>query len=247
MKKDTQNIITLTETDSTNNYANQLISAGKAEDGTVVMSYFQRRGKGQPGNSWESAPEMNLLASIIIFPAFLPAGNQFYLSKITSLALFEWLGQHVNNVSVKWPNDIYVGNKKIAGILVETAIQGAKLHSAVSGFGLNLNQLNFSESLPNPVSLKQLTGMNYNLKTSALQLREIFMRWYQKLERIKLSEIDTAYHSSLFRINEWSWFQKDGKILEARILGTGEFGHLILETRSGSYSEFAFKEIGFVI
>jgi BirA family transcriptional regulator, biotin operon repressor / biotin---[acetyl-CoA-carboxylase] ligase len=247
MQEENINLIILSETDSTNNYANRLINKGKAVNGSTVLSHYQKNGRGQRGNTWESTPGNNLLASIVLFPAFLPPGKQFYLSKIASLALFDLLWEHNQEVTVKWPNDIYVGNKKIAGILIETSILGNQFHSAVVGIGLNLNQEKFSAELPNPVSLKLLTGKNFDLRETVLQLRENFMKWYQKLEAGQMAEIDETYHKNLFRINEWAVFQKNNQHFEARILGTGEYGQLILEDRSGNQTFYMFKEIEFVI
>jgi BirA family transcriptional regulator, biotin operon repressor / biotin---[acetyl-CoA-carboxylase] ligase len=247
MKKENCHILVLNETASTNNYANQLVSEGKAVEGTVVLSHYQIQGRGQRGNSWESAPGKNLLASFVLFPSFLPPSKQFYLSKITSLALIEFLKPIVNNITVKWPNDIYVGKEKIAGILIETSIQGNQFHSAVAGVGLNLNQEDFSPKLPNPVSLKMLTGKNYDTEVSACRIKAVFMNWYQKLQAGLTDEIDELYHKNLFRINEWAVFKKDDKRFEARVLGTGEYGQLILEDRLGNQSSYMFKEIEFVI
>lgn len=247
MQAENKNRFVLGETDSTNNYANRLISAGKAAEGAVVLSYFQVQGRGQRGNSWESAPGENMLASIILFPKFLPAGSQFYLSKITSLALVEWLQNKVAGISIKWPNDIYVGNRKIAGILIETSVQGNYFHSAVIGIGLNLNQLDFPKALPNPVSLRKLTGMKFDPEKVATEIRDILMKWYQKLQAGFADEIDFRYLENLFRRNEWARFRKGEKELEARILGTGKYGQLILEDRYGIQSAYMFKEIEFVI
>lgn len=240
-------LIILNDTDSTNNYANRLIAEGRAVNGSVVLSQYQTSGRGQRGNSWESESGKNLLASIVLFPAFLPPVNQFYISKVTSLALIELLANHTREVSIKWPNDIFVGNRKIAGILIETSILGNQFHSAVVGIGLNLNQEKFSGEIPNPVSLKLVTGKDFNIKESALQLAEILMKWYQKLEAGGVAEIDEVYHKNLFRMNEWAFFQKDNNRFEGRILGTGEYGQLILENRSGKQSSYMFKEIEFVI
>jgi BirA family transcriptional regulator, biotin operon repressor / biotin---[acetyl-CoA-carboxylase] ligase len=247
MQAENKNSIVLSETDSTNNYANRMIAAEKAVEGAVVLSHFQQQGRGQRGNRWESAPEKNMLASIILFPRFLPAGKQFYLSKIASLALFNWLKPRISGVSIKWPNDIYVGNEKIAGILIETSIQGNYFHSVVVGIGLNLNQLDFSEELPNPVSLKKLTGEEFNPEKTATEVRDIFMRWYQKLKDGLTEEIDAFYLGNLFRKNEWAQFRKNETLFEARVLGIGEYGQLLLEDRAGNQSSYMFKEIEFVI
>jgi BirA family biotin operon repressor/biotin-[acetyl-CoA-carboxylase] ligase len=247
MRSTKNNTVVLSETDSTNNYANRLISTGKAVEGTVVLSSFQVSGRGQRGNRWESEAGKNLLASIIVFPKFLPVQRQFYLSKIISIAMVNWLSQHVDGVSVKWPNDIFVGKRKIAGILIETSVQGSSFHSAVIGVGLNLNQEKFSPELPNPVSLKQLTGKTYEPVTVAREIQQQFMEWYAKLQTGFYSGVDAAYHAHLFRMNEWSQFQKKGSVWEGRILGTGEFGNLIIESRSGEKSEFSFKEVEFIL
>lgn len=247
MQAENKNLIVLKETESTNYYANRLISDGEVANGSVVLSYYQKSGRGQRGNTWESAPGENMLASIILFPKFLPPGRQFYLSKITSLALVELLGEHTREVTIKWPNDIYVANKKIAGILIETAILGNQFHSAVAGVGLNLNQEIFSRDLPNPVSLKLLTGNDFSIEETVIQFRNILMKWYRKLEAGNIAEIDATYHENLFRRNELAVFQKNELRFEARIIGTGEYGQLILEERSGNQSSYMFKEIEFVI
>ena len=247
MQRDRLNIITLAEVDSTNNHANRLITEGKAKNGSVVMSGYQKNGRGQRGNGWESAPGKNLLASIIVFPDFLPVVKQFYLSKIASLSLFDWLSAQIRDIYVKWPNDIFVRNQKISGILIDTSIMGSRIDSAVVGIGLNLNQEKFSPEWPHAVSLAMLTKQNYNIRETAVQLHAVFMDWYEKLEAGFVDEIDRAYHRNLFRKDEWALFRKDGHEFEARILGTGDYGQLILEDRSGKKSEYMFKEVEFVL
>lgn len=242
-----KNTIVLNETDSTNNYAMGLVANGNVANGTVVLSPYQTSGRGQQGNHWESARGENLLASLIVFPAFLPPARQFSLSKIVSLALAEWLRQETSEVSVKWPNDLYVADKKIAGILIETAIQGGVLHSAVIGIGLNLNQETFSPLLPNPVGLKQITGRDYDVADVCQQIRQLFLSWYRKLESGGPDETDAAYLRSLYRFNQWARYSKDDASFEARIVDVGKYGQLILEERSGRRSEYFFKEVSFVL
>ncbi|MDD2381811.1 MAG: biotin--[acetyl-CoA-carboxylase] ligase [Mariniphaga sp.] len=247
MLKNNPHVILLAETDSTNNYAMRLIDQGKVVDQTVVLSSYQQSGKGQQGNSWESSPGLNLLSTIIVYPDFLSPGMQFYLSKIVSLALVDWLRRETTEVAVKWPNDLFVGQKKIAGILIETSIQGNQLLWAVIGIGLNLNQEVFSPEIPNPVGLKYLTRKDYDVYATGLQVRDHFSHWYEKLKCGYFEEIDRSYIQTLFRYNEWATYAKAGHIFEARILGVGEFGKLMLEDRSGIITENYFKEIEFVI
>jgi BirA family transcriptional regulator, biotin operon repressor / biotin---[acetyl-CoA-carboxylase] ligase len=247
MRKGSKYFIVLNDLDSTNNYANHLISEGQAVNGTAVLAHYQHKGRGQQGNFWESDPGLNMLVSFIFLPVFLPPEKQFYLSKIASLSLAEWLLQHVRDVKVKWPNDIYVGDGKVAGMLIETSVMGSNLHSAVAGIGLNLNQLNFNPMLPNPVSLKQLTGIDYNVEDVAQEVWELAMSWYAKLERGMTDLIDEAYVNNLYRMNVWAQFSKDGQRMKARITGVDAWGQLILEKRSGERIVCAFKEIAFVI
>ncbi len=247
MSKKRKNFIVLDAIDSTNNYANHLISEGTAQNGTVVLAHYQKAGKGQRSNQWESAPGENLLTSFIAFPQFLNASNQFYLSKIASLALVRLLAHKDVEATIKWPNDIYVEKNKVAGMLIETAVKGEFLYSAVIGIGLNLNQTQFSENLPNPVSLKSITGREFDLEETAGELWSVFREMYNNLEAGALSDFDTAYFNNLFRRNEWALYRKEGNLFEGRITGTGEYGQLLLEDRSGNISSWMFKEIEFVI
>lgn len=247
MKQTNKRIILLNDVESTNNYANHLVLSNAAEEGTVVLARFQKSGRGQAGNSWESQSGMNLLASIILYPKLLQAGKQFQISKLVSLSIVEFLEKEIGSVSIKWPNDIYVGEKKIAGILIENSIKGQNLFSSVIGIGLNLNQEKFVSDAPNPVSLKQLTGRNYDVETVLDEILTSLFARYEKLKSGNFQEIDAAYLSGLFRMNEWAKFRKQNELFEARIIGIGEFGQLQQEDRNGKISEFMFKEIEFVL
>jgi BirA family biotin operon repressor/biotin-[acetyl-CoA-carboxylase] ligase len=242
-----KNLIFLNEVDSTNNYAKQLVLSKAAVEGTVVLAQHQKKGRGQQGNNWESEAGKNLLASIILYPDFLPAFRQFYLSKIASLALIDFFKTETNDISVKWPNDIFIKNKKVAGILIENAIQGQNVSSSILGIGLNLNQELFVSDAPNPVSLKQITGKNYIIKMVAEQISENINYQYEKLKKGCYDEIDSAYFFQLFKANEWALYAKHGKQFEARIIGIGAFGQLILQERTGNISEYMFKEVELVI
>lgn len=242
-----KNFIFLNEVDSTNNYANQLVLTKAAEEGTVVLARYQNSGKGQKGNSWESEAGKNLLASIILRPTFLKAADQFYISKIISLSIAEVLQSKTKDITIKWPNDIYAGNRKIAGILIENSVLGQNIETSITGIGLNLNQEVFVSDAPNPVSLKQLTGFNNDIQQFADELFAVIEKWYGKLHSCKFSEIDTIYHASLFRMKKWANYSAEGKTFEARIIGTGPFGQLQLEHRDGKITEHFFKEVEFMI
>lgn len=247
MKKLVKNSIILNEVESTNNYANHLIVSKAADEGTVVLARYQKQGRGQQGNQWESEAGKNLLTSIILFPRFLFAGKQFLISKVVSLALVDFLKEEVEGVSIKWPNDLYVFDKKVAGILIENSVKGDYLFSTIVGIGLNLNQLKFNSDAPNPVSLKHYTGKEYFAEQVSTTITENIFRWYEKLKLGKFEEINEGYFSNLFRRNKWAWFEKGSQKFEARITGIGEFGQLLLEDRTGKISSNLFKEVEFVI
>jgi BirA family biotin operon repressor/biotin-[acetyl-CoA-carboxylase] ligase len=224
----------------------ELIKSNRAVHGTVVLAHWQEQGRGHRGNSWNSEPGMNLLLSIILFPQFLKAEKQFYLSKIASIALTDLLKDKTSGISIKWPNDIYAGDRKISGMLIENMVQGTNIHASVVGIGLNVNQTVFGRDLPNPVSLKLLTGEEYSIEDLADCLVKIFFEWYDKLQSGTLALIDSEYLDNLYRKGEWAYFLKEGKQFEARITGIGDYGQLITEDRSGNSSEHLFKEIEFV-
>lgn len=240
-----KNTIFLNEVESTNNYAMRLVS-DKADEGTVVLAQFQSKGRGQSGNYWESEAGKNLLMSLILHPSFLEASSQFLISKIVSLSLVEVLEEYVSDVSVKWPNDIYIGNKKIAGILIETIIKGSVLESAIVGVGLNLNQEKFSSYPSNPVSLKQLIGTDICIKDFLEKFFKSFDLWYSMLKN-NHKKIDEAYLSFLFRKNGWHLYRANNKKFEAQIVGIGEYGQLILKKKTGEISKNMFKEVEFII
>ena len=241
------NVIFLNDVGSSNNYANQLIVSKQAVEGTVVLTYNQKEGRGQRGNSWESEAGKNILMSIVLFPGFLATENQFMISKVVSLALVEFLRKEIVDVSIKWPNDLYVGNKKIAGILIENGVKGRNLFSSVLGIGLNVNQEKFISDAPNPVSLKQITGKEYELENVADEITDLVFEGYQKLKEGENEYINTQYFETLFRKNTWSKYRKEGIEFVARIIGIGDFGQLRLEDKNGNVSEYMFKEVEFVI
>jgi len=239
--------IILAEVDSTNNYANHLILSEAAEEGTVVLAHYQEKGRGQVGNQWESEAGKNLLCSVILYPKFLLAEHQFFISKAVSLALYDFLKNEIGNVTIKWPNDLYAGKEKIAGILIENAIKGKFLLQSVAGIGLNLNQEKFLSDAPNPVSLKQLTSKKYNVEEVAGIFSERLFFWYNKLKKGNLEEIAAVYFSHLFRVGKWSRYRGKDIEFEGRIVGVGEYGQLMLENRQGKITNYMFKEVEFVL
>lgn len=162
------NLINLDTVDSTSSYLAALAAEG-APHGTVVITREQTAGRGQRGNTWEAEPGKNITMSLLLRAPFLPpvpAARQFALSEHVAMAVADTLSCFItgpSELSVKWPNDIYVCNRKIAGILIECALTGNTIGSMIVGLGLNVNQTIFRSDAPNPVSLAQLTGKRYEL------------------------------------------------------------------------------------
>ena len=158
-------LIVLDETDSTNRYISQLCNNPQkaVAELTTVSAEFQTAGKGQRGNSWEAEKEKNLLFSFVLYPTFLEARCQFILSQIISLSIKEELDRWSDEITIKWPNDIYVGEDKICGILIESSIKGGRITRCVAGIGLNVNQEEFESWIPNPTSIRNVTGEETDL------------------------------------------------------------------------------------
>ena len=150
--------------DSTNNYAMRLLEKGEPKAGTVIIASYQTQGKGNYGKTWDGKENQNLTFSIILYPDFINADQQFILTKAVSLGLYDILLNYLPvETKIKWPNDIYHKSGKLAGILIESLISGSRISGSVIGIGVNINQTNF-DKLPNAVSLSQLTGKRHDLK-----------------------------------------------------------------------------------
>ena len=215
-------------------------------EGTVFLAYEQTSGRGQQNNSWESAPNENLLFSVVLSPVFLEIRRQFMISKVVALGIYKALNKYVDSLKIKWPNDIYAGNRKLGGILIENSIMSGLLKSSIVGIGLNVNQTIFYSNAPNPVSLKMLTNQHYD---SEIILTEILsgIDWYYTLLRNGEEEaIDREFISALYRINEKHFFKAEDAVFEGEILGVNEIGQLLIRKNDGEVLDFHFKEVEFL-
>ena len=156
-------IIKLEETTSTNTYLDNLDVEREQPEGCVVTTYSQIAGRGQRGNSWEAEPGKNLTFSYLLRPDQIAPQEQFVISQAVSMAVVDVLSRYADGFSVKWPNDIYYRNSKIAGILIEHNLSGMSIARTIVGIGLNINQMQFLSDAPNPISLCQITGVEYDL------------------------------------------------------------------------------------
>lgn len=242
-----ENIIHLAETKSTNQFLSNLLRKEKPAEGSIILADLQTAGKGQADSLWESERGKNLTFSMVLYPDFMEAQDQFIISQLVSLALIDTLVSKVKNTSIKWPNDIYVGDKKIAGILIENVLCGKYLESCVIGIGLNVNQEAFLSDAPNPISLKQLTNENFDLTLLLEEIRtNIYVRYMQVVSGKKGAIID-KYLSNLYRKTGFYPYQSQGTIFKAKINSVLPSGELVIETQEGEVKTVGFKEIDFIL
>jgi BirA family transcriptional regulator, biotin operon repressor / biotin---[acetyl-CoA-carboxylase] ligase len=236
-------LIRLDEVDSTNNYATSLLASEKVEEGTVVLTFRQTHGRGYSKNVWESEDFKNLTFSLILLPRFLPASDQFLISQAVSLGLADFFLSETGGVSIKWPNDLLIHDKKVAGILIENMVSGLNLYTSVIGIGINLNQTIFPGHLPHATSLSIVTGRQYPLtETLNLIIGEI-MKWYNFLKDNRADTVQKMYLNHLFRIGEKTEFRRDNQVFEAQITGIDEYGQLLLKDSSGKTEAYPFKSV----
>jgi len=233
---------------STNTELKTLLSNKELAENTVVITAHQTAGRGQVGNTWESEANKNLTFSLLLRPRFLAPHLQFYISKIVSLALVDTIKQVAQmEASIKWPNDIYIGNQKVAGILIENSILGNQLDYCIVGIGLNVNQAVFTSDAPNPVSLKKLSGKDYDLEALLETLLDHIEQRYHELEINRKAIINKCYLDVLFRKDGFHTYKNEKEQFKARIEYINEMGMITLTDTTGKKRQYAFKEVSFVI
>jgi len=238
-------LIRKNEMHSTNDFALELIKTQKPSAGTVVLTLSQTKGRGQRANIWESEEGKNLTISIILTPEFLPIPHQFQISMVISLGVYDYLSGYLKNVSIKWPNDIYVGNEKIAGILIEHSIMGSALSHSICGLGLNINQLEFVSDAPNPTSLAICTNKEYNLDEELTKLLACIENRYFQLVDQKADLLEMDYLKSMYWMNEKHRFSDENGTFEGQIVGITEYGQLRIKANSIERI-YNFKEVSFI-
>lgn len=227
---------------STNLYLQEQIKQKKVEEGVVVIADYQEAGRGQGTNSWHSRAGENLLMSVLLFPAFLSASQQFQLSRLISVSLCELLLSMGIDSSIKWPNDILVRGGKIAGILIEHGISGKLISHTIAGIGLNLNQKVFPE-FPQPASSVILeTGRTFPNSEVAEKLLARISFWYEEIRVGDSKDLESKYLESLFRLGTPSRFEAGGDSFEGIIRGVSPYGELQVESQ-GRLLTFGHGEI----
>lgn len=240
-------IIELDVVDSTNNYLSELQKSKSIGEGLVVMAYYQTAGRGQRGSKWISQPGENLTFSIALKPKFLGFNNHFILSKIVSLAICKYLKKitFLDEVKIKWPNDIYVGQNKIAGILIENQFKGDKIVGSIIGIGMNVNQTNFGDL--KATSLKLLTQKEHNLTIVLKEVLRYIESDYLKLRTNTTIAIEKEYLKNLLYYNEYYPYIIEGNKISGKITGVMPDGKLKMELQSGKIQLYDLKEVEFIL
>jgi BirA family biotin operon repressor/biotin-[acetyl-CoA-carboxylase] ligase len=234
------------ETESTNDLAHAAIDNSEP-DGMVFATDNQTKGRGQRSNTWESEPSKNLTFSIILYPDFLKVDEQFLLSKAISVAIVDLLNEYGLSTKIKWPNDIYAGDKKITGILIENNIIGNRVASSIIGVGLNVNQRIFVSDAPNPTSIAIELDREFDRKIMLERLLFLFEQYYNLLAVHDFEKLGKYYFDSLYHNDGFYLYTRGNNTFNAKITGISGIGELFLETENGDSRKFGFKEIAFVI
>ena len=236
----------LDSVDSTNNYAMAKVHAGKASHGMAWFAHDQTEGKGQRGKTWKTAAGKNIAMSLVLQPEQLNAAQQFLLSASVALACFDFFAGYAGDeTKIKWPNDLYWRDRKAGGVLIENVFHGKEWKWAIVGIGININQTEFDEALPNPVSLKLITGKEYDPPALAKELYNVLMQYTGKLDANAAEGLIESYNSHIYKLNTMVRLKKDNAVFGTVIKGVSQQGKLI--TLDAIEREFDFGEVEWVL
>ncbi len=239
-------LIEFSELPSTHVYASELVSAkSKPVHGTVISAAFQQQGRGQIGSKWHSSANSNILCSIIIFPKDLGVEQLFYQNIVVCLSVLNTLQPFVNlPIKIKWPNDIYIENKKLGGILVQNQLSGMRCSSSIWSMGLNINEEHFPSELPNPTSLFLISQKKHDLNLIFNNLLKNLELNFYRLENKDFKKLKNDFHQNLLGLNEKMSFLIQDKKVEGIIRNVDESGRLCLEIEQNLHF-FNNKEISY--
>lgn len=238
---------------STNSFLRELNGGDASFDMELATTEFQTAGRGQKGNSWESEKSKNLLFSILLHPVYVQPSKQFCISEAIALAVVKSLKEIVadelvaKDFSVKWPNDIYWKNKKIAGILIENELFGSTIRDCIVGVGININQQNFISDAPNPVSLYNILGVITNVEEVLDAIIKQFVANVSMIENGQTALLHNEYMDSLFRRKGIYPYRDADSEFMATIKDVREDGRLILTDSDDKERIYEFKEVAIVL
>ncbi len=240
--------IYLHKTDSTNKELWRMIDQEiHPEEATVLQAGWQSEGRGQANTTWESKPGENLLFSVLLKPVFLKPSLQFLLNQCIAVSLRAGIAAMCkdHHFVIKWPNDIYVEGRKIAGTLIENRIMGKEISWTVVGIGININQTVFPDDIPHPASLRMLTGGDWDAGSCLDEVMKQLLFHYQKLQSGNIDYVREHYLRHLWGFQNKMHFIREGQSMIATVRGVDENGKLLLENQHGSIKAFDIKEIQF--
>ena len=241
------NIINIDQTISTNDYASKLLKTKKAKEGTVIFANFQTKGKGQREANWESESGKNILTSMIISPRML-IRNQFIITIFISLALYDLLHKYFEKrVKIKWPNDILIADKKIAGILIQNIVRRDIVKDAIVGIGLNVNQTQITDYSTKATSFALELEQKVALPLLQNELLVAVEHRYLQFQDGKLEAMKSEFLTKLFGFNQFRDYIIEDKKTKAKIIDIDESGQLVLAFEDGSTKAFSLKEIKYLI
>jgi len=242
-------IIRLDAVSSSNHEAFRLNALKPLDEFTVIITSHQYSGRGQGQTSWESEAGKNLTFSLILRPVFLPPARQFLLNQIIALGIRESISRliHDERFTIKWPNDICYGKGKVSGTLIENQILGDCFELSVVGIGINMNQEVFVSDAPNPLSLKNINGGEFDLDLALEACLRAIFKWYEKLKDSRFDEIRQAYIEHLLGYGKKIKFASAEETFTSTIAGIDDFGRLVLEGENGIIQAFDMKEITFLL
>lgn len=239
-KKVNFEIINFEKIDSTNDRAAEMVENEENFCNKVIFSKYQTKGRGAGSNNWQSEKNKNLLFSIIICPE-IEVQKQFYISKVTSLAIIDYLSQNGIEAKIKWPNDTLVNQKKIAGILIENSIMGQSIHSSIIGVGFNINQKSFSDEL-NATSLAIEKGTKFDLIKELNSFLTVFEKRFNLCKNKNLDLLDKQYLKNLYGTDKYLKYRDKESEFKAIVEGIDNFGRLKLKDTTGKERLYMFKE-----
>lgn len=214
----------------------------------AIWSEYQTSGRGQRGHSWHSAEGENVTFSVVLKPTFLPVVEQFLLSEVVALALVDTMAEYGIECRIKWTNDLYAGDSKLAGVLIEHQLSTEGIVRTIVGIGLNINQREFPADLPNPTSMALLRSVSFDRREVLERYMANLEAWYGRLLEGNKSAIEERYRELMYHLDEQHIYAlASGEKFRAIIRGVRPSGELRLEHEDGTIREYAFKEVEFVL
>ncbi len=241
--------ILLDEVDSTNKKMTSILQHGSLPEGTVVRTGYQSSGKGQGNNQWHSEAGKNLLVSFLFYPDFIPAAEIFDWNRAVALAITDAIKLFAvdpNSVYIKWPNDVYIGDEKLGGLLLENTISGSTLRQSIVGIGINVNQTEFPETLPNPVSLIKHLGQTISINNLFHEISNALERRYLQCKRKDMTSLRAHYLERLYRMQVRASFEAAGSAFHGTISGVSREGRLEIQHDDGTVKSYDLKEVRFL-